>query len=195
MNNFEEIYNNITSRRSIRKFNDKEITDEVFLKLVEAGSWAPSGCKAEPWFFYIIKSKEMIEEMRSAVIAASTQSEFCKLYRTFHNAPYIISVCVNTEKRWYHRPSDQKILGVEAIDNPDYFSVAGAIQNLLLVAHSLNIGTCWAGVTDDYRIQLEKVIGIDDKHMLAANIAIGYYDEIPPTPHRKPAEDIIKFMN
>ena len=194
MSNFEEIFNNISSRRSIRSFNDKEISDDVFLKLIEAASWAPNGCKAEPWHFYVVKSKEKIDEMRSAVIATNPKSEFYKQYQTFHNARYVISVCIDVERRWYHRDLETLKPGIEAIDNPDYFSLAAAIQNLLLAANSLKLGTCWIGMSEAFRPQLEKVIGIEGSQMLAANIAIGHYDDIPTAPNRKPPEDIVKFI-
>lgn len=194
MNNFENIYKNISTRRSVRKFNDKEISEETFLQLIEAASWAPNGCRAEPWFFYVITNPNKLEEMREAVINTNPDSEFYKEYQTFHNARYVISVCVNMDKRWYHREVELNKRGVEAIDNPDYFSVAAATQNLLLAAHALNLGTCWIGVSEAFRPALEKVIGIEPPMMLAANIAIGHYDEIPTTPGRKPAEDITKFI-
>lgn len=195
MNNFEEVFNNILSRRSVRKFNNKEISDEVFLQLIEAASWAPNGCKAEPWFFYVIKNEQKINEMREAVIATNPQSEFYKQYQTFHNARYLISACINMDRRWYHRDFDSTKRGVEAIDNPDYFSLAAAVQNLLLTAHALNLGTCWIGVSEAFRPALEKIIGVNKEQMLAVNIAIGHYDEILPAPKRKPAEDIIKFIS
>lgn len=190
----EKIFQNILSRRSIRKFNDKEIDDETFIKLVEAATWAPNGCRAEPWFFYIIKDKEKIEAMREVVIATNPKSDFYKQYQIFHNARYVISVCVDMEKRWYHRDFDSSRRGIEAIDNPDYFSVAAATENLLLAAQAMNLGACWIGMSEAFRPKLEKIIGVSENQMLAINIAIGHYDDIPPSPGRKPAEDVLKFI-
>ena len=99
------------------------------------------------------------------------------------------------EKRWYHHDFDLKKPGVEAINNPDYMSLAAAIQNLLLAAHSLNLGACWTGVSEEFRTALDKLIDVPETHMLAANIAIGHYDEVPSTVHRKPAGDVIKFIS
>ena len=195
MSNFEEVYNNIVTRRSIRNFNNKEISEDIFMKLIEAATWAPNGCKAEPWFFYVITNQKKIDEMRAAVVASNPKSEFYKQYQTFYNARYVISACVNMEKRWYHHDFDLKKPGVEAINNPDYMSLAAAIQNLLLAAHSLNLGACWTGVSEEFRTALEKLIDVPETHMLAANIAIGHYDEVPSTVHRKPAGDVIKFIS
>jgi|GEM_PF-5672997 len=189
-----EILKNILERRSIRDFNDKEISNDVFLKLIEAATWAPNGCKAEPWFFYIIKNIDKINEMRAAIINVNPKSEFYKQYQIFHNARYVISACIDMENRWYHRDFDPSSRGIEAVDNPDYFSLAAAVQNLLLSAQSLNLGTCWIGVSEAFRPDLEKIVGVEKSHMLAVNIAIGHYDEIPASPGRRPAEDVSKFI-
>jgi len=194
MNNFEEIFKNISSRRSIRNYNDKEISHEIFLKLIEAATWAPNGCRAEAWFFYVVTDQEKIKEMREAIIAVNPKSDFYKQYQIFHNARYVICACVNMDRRWYHRDIDYTKPGVEAIDNPDYFSLAAAVENLLLAAQAMNIGACWIGVSEAFRPSLEKVIGIEAPHMLAINIAVGHYDEIPPTPRRRPAKDVTKFI-
>jgi nitroreductase len=194
MKNIENLLSLFSKRRSIRQFNNEEIDEETFIELIEAATWAPNGCHAEPWFFYVIRDESKIQEMREAVIATNPDSNFYKQYQTFHNARYVISICIDMEKRWYHRALENSERGVEAIDNPDYFSVAAAAENLILAAHAKNLGTCWIGVSEAFRAKLEEVIEVEDNHMLAINIAIGHYDEIPPNPGRKPAEDVLKFI-
>ena len=195
MNNFEELNKYISTRRSIRNFRDQEIPDEVFLKIIESASMATNGCKAEPWFFYVVKDKAKIKSMQDAIVATHPKTDFVKKMKTFFNAPYIISVCIDMDTRWYHSAVNPELgREVEALDNPDYFSVAAAIENLLLAAHACGIGTCWLSATAAYRSKLEKILGIKHPHRIAANIAIGHYDEIPPTPRRKPIEDIYKFI-
>lgn len=195
MNNFETVLNNIATRRSIRCFNDKEIDEATFLKLIEAAAWAPNGCRAEPWFFYVISNPEKLEAMRAAVIATNPQSDFYKQYQIFHNARYVIAACINMERRWYHRDFNDRKRETEAIDNPDYFSLAAAVENLLLAAHAAGLGACWIGVSEAFRPALEKEIGVESPYVLAVNIAIGHYDEIPASPRRKPAGDIVKFIS
>jgi len=196
MNNFKELNKYIVGRRSIRNFNNKEISRDDFLKMLQAAVMAPNGCRAEPWFFYIVSNQEIIEKMRAAVISSNPKSDFCKKYQTFHNARYVIAVCVDDQKRWFNRElKGTEGVGIKALDNPNYLSAAAAIQNLLLAAHALNLGACWIGVIDLFRKSLEKIIKTESDHRLIAVIAIGHYDEIPPAPKRKSLDEVYKFID
>jgi len=191
-------YECIVSRRSIRNYNQKRITKKDFISLIKAASMAPSGSNAQPWHFYIIRNKKIIQKMKDIVLEYSSTPNLAKKYGTFFNAPYVISVCIDINRRWYHsKPGPQKIKNIEdVLENPDYFSVATAIQNLLLSAHSINIGTCWCKISKEYRNKLEKLLNIPPHRRIVANIAIGYYDKkkIPSKPSRKPLKNICTFI-
>ena len=53
----------IKSRRSIRKFQDKPVDDDTIRKIIEMGTWAPSGLNNQPWKFVIIKDKELKDKI------------------------------------------------------------------------------------------------------------------------------------
>ena len=63
----EEIYHRV----SVRKFLDKEVKDEDIIQILKAGMQAPSACNQQPWEFYVVKDRKIIEELSNATPYAS----------------------------------------------------------------------------------------------------------------------------
>ena len=101
--------NIIRKRRSIRSFGKEEISDEKFLKVIMAGSYAPSSCNAQPVNFITIKDKVLVRNLMNAAIGAKGQED---------TVPYAILVL--TDSRHY-KPFIQHVIM--------YQDVAAAIQN------------------------------------------------------------------
>jgi len=58
-----DIFELIRSRRSIRKYTGEPVSDEVITKIIEAGTWAPSGLNNQPWKFGIVKDDDLKKEI------------------------------------------------------------------------------------------------------------------------------------
>lgn len=147
----------VLKRRSIRKFNDKKISDEIIKDILEAAMAAPSACNLQPWEFFVIKNKDMQEEIRSKA------SRF-----TNYNSSLIIVVAGNEKKSLPGRLKDFWQQDCSA-----------AIENMLLMATYHNVGTCWCGLYPNIE-SVEKVREIlkQEKHIVPlALIHLGYYDE------------------
>ncbi len=65
----EELDELIKTRRSVRKFQDKPVPEDLLLKALELATWAPNGGNYQPWKFLIITRKELIHKMADAVKA------------------------------------------------------------------------------------------------------------------------------
>lgn len=160
---------------------------------------APSAFNAQPWYFLIIKNRNTIEKMRKIVLKSANRHpslppKTIRQYKTFFNAPYIISVCLDTSKRWYLDPAAIHPQTLEdAMDNPDYFSVATAAQNIMLAAHSMGLGACWVAPHSIFRSKLEKLLDIRPPFKLITNITIGYYNKKSGKPMRKKLKAIHRF--
>jgi nitroreductase len=63
----EELSELIKTRRSIRKFQDKPVPEELLIKALELATWAPNGGNQQAWRFWIVTSKELIQKMGDAV--------------------------------------------------------------------------------------------------------------------------------
>ncbi|MHA1315302.1 MAG: nitroreductase family protein [Candidatus Helarchaeota archaeon] len=144
----------IKSRRSIRKFMmDKEITDDLIIKILEAGSWAPSGLNNQPWRFIIVKNPKIKKDL----------ADCTKYGKIIKNAPVLIAVFFDQNKG-YNRTKDMQAIGA-------------CIQNMLISIHAFNLGAVWLGEILNQREQVEKILAVPNSFELQAVLAIGHPTE------------------
>lgn len=172
----------IKKRRSVRSFQPDQITDDELNAIIESGLWAPSGHNTQPWHFLVVQDKSKIDQMSRSTIEKMANSPIDwvrKLaakegYHLFHGAPTVIIVS--------GRQSGDTFLPVVA-------DCAAAIQNMLLAAESLNIGTCWIGLTSFLFEDSEETasLKIPEGYAPYYSIAVGYKSAgfIPSPPTRK----------
>lgn len=148
-------YETITTRRSIRSYIDKEITDETIKKLIEAAVSAPSAGNQQPWQFIIIDDQKIFDEL----IKIHPASKMLK------KANKAILVCGDLNLETYK--------GYWMID------CSAATQNILLAAHSKNIGSCWIGIYPrEERIKLlQKILATPENIIPFSMISLGYTEE------------------
>jgi nitroreductase len=146
----EETLKIIKSRRSVRSFRPEKIPPDTIKKVLEAGRWAPSGLNNQPWRFIVVTS----EEMKSKIKAFTTDAHIIE------QAPCLIVVLLN-QKSSYDRTKDLMAIGA-------------CIQNMLLLAHSLDLGTCWLGEILNRREEVEKILGVSPENEMVAVVALGY---------------------
>lgn len=172
----------IRNRRSVRQFSPEQITNKELDAILEAGIWAPSGHNAQPWHFLVVRDKKKIDEMSRHTVdlmSLSNTEWIRKLaakegYHLFHRAPTVIIVS-----------------GVKTDDVllPPLADCSAAIENMLLAAESMNIGTCWVGLTKflfDIPEEIEE-LGIPKEFHPLYSVCVGYKMDayIPSAPHRK----------
>ena len=135
MSDFEMIIN---TRRSIRKYLDKAVSDEDILKIIKAGMQAPgSRLGAEPWEFVIIKNKD-------------TLAKLGEIKPRVTDAPVAIVLVANIERAFYKEVWQQ--------------DMGAAAENMLLETVNLGLGGLWNGVAPDEErmAKIGEIIGIDD---------------------------------
>ena len=150
MNNIIEV---IKKRRSIRKFKVDQIKEEELNLILEAAVHAPSGHNDQPWHFTVIQNKELIEK-----ISDLSKAEMAK--SIVHNVPTLIIV------------SGKKDSYSPLVD------CSAAVENMMLEATSLNIGTCWLGLVNYFfEIEEAKVLNIKDGYEPYYAVGIGYISD------------------
>ncbi|RLG60240.1 nitroreductase family protein, partial [Candidatus Geothermarchaeota archaeon] len=109
----------IRGRRSIRRYFGRDIPHEALIKVLDAARWAPSAKNSQPWEFIVIKDNEIKKKI----------SELAPFGSFIKKAPVAIAVVTDPSL------------------SPNFHQVDGAcaVQNLMLAAHSLGLGTCWIG--------------------------------------------------
>lgn len=151
LNIFEAIY----TRRSIRKFTGKVISDKELKSVLKAGFYAPSAENKQPWHFIIIKDKETLESI-SKIRPGS---------KMLLDAGCGIIVCGDNEK--------QKQTGFLIED------CSAAIQNILLAAHGLGLGAVWCGLYPlaQFTKGIKNVFKLPSHIIPVGMVVIGYPDD------------------
>ena len=166
----------IKSRRSIRSFLDKNVPDELILKMLDAARYAPSGGNCQPWHFYVIRNKEMLKQLNEKVYKSSW----------FAEAPVAIVICANipeSERRYQDRGRNLYCIQ----------DTAAASQNILLCARDLGLGGCWVGAFNEE--QCREILGLEKDMRPVVILPIGYPSSEPSAPQRKSIEEITTFIN
>jgi nitroreductase len=136
-------------RRSIRRYEEKEVPEEAILKILEAGRWAPSGLNNQPWKFMVVREREKIDEL----------AKFTKYKHIVERAKALIIVFLDLDEM-YDRTKDVQAIGA-------------SIQNMLLEAHNLGLGSCWIGEVLNRREKVEEFLGVPKNLELMAFITLG----------------------
>lgn len=158
----------IQSRRSIRKYKPTPLSEETIEKILEAGRWAPSGVNNQPWRFLVVRDKEKIKGL----------AQFTKYGNIIEGAACVICVFMDAGDS-YNR-------------DKDILAIGACIQNMLLEAYSLGVGTCWLG---EILNQKDKVCGflkVDSDLELFAVVTLGIPDEKVTSTRRNLKNLIIK---
>ncbi|SHI83586.1 nitroreductase family protein [Lutispora thermophila] len=148
----KEIY----TRRSIRKYENKPVTDEQINELLRAAMYAPSAGNEQPWHFVVIRDRAILDEI----------PKFHPYTQMLYEAPVAIVPCCDT--------SNLKYDGVFWIQD-----MSAAIQNILLEAHSMGLGTCWCGVypREIFMEKVSEMLSLPEHVVPVAVIAVGYPGE------------------
>jgi nitroreductase len=143
----------IRTRRSIRQFKNGSVSDETVNKILEAGSWAPSGKNNQPWKFAVIRDADLKD-------ALATMTHY---RATVRDAAVCIAVFLDTS-RSYDRTKDVQAVGA-------------SLQNMLLAIHSMGLGGVWLGEILKNKEMVAEVLGAEKDLELMAVIALGYPGE------------------
>lgn len=156
----------IKNRRSIRKYLNTEIPKDKIGMIIEAGLMAPSSGNIQNWNFTVIKDPEKREKLADA----------CLQQHWMTQAPVHIIVCgVEDIAKQFYGLRGEKLYTIQ--------NCSACIQNMLLMAHSLGLGSCWIGAFDEGMIK--NIAGIPDNARPQAIITIGIADEKPEPPKRE----------
>ena len=149
----------IFKRRSIRKYENKEISDAVLRDLFEAAMAAPSAVAKDPWHFLLVRERETLD--RVVKILPNGQM--------LRQAPVAIIVCGDIN--WAHGNELSYMLQ----------DLSAAVENILLAATALGLGSCWLGMHPrPERIDnIRKLFSLPENIIPMCGIALGWPAENP----------------
>lgn len=157
-----DIIQAIMTRRSIRKFKDKPVSDEQVKTILEAAMMAPSAGNAQPWQFIVVRDKETQAGIKEINPYAGMAV----------NAPLGILVCGDL--------SLEKFAGYWVQD------CSAAVQNMLLAVHGIGLGAVWTGIhpIKEREEGFASLFNLPEHVIALAYVVIGYPDQAPESQSR-----------
>lgn len=174
----------IKGRRSIRKFKPDKIEHELLSEIVETASFAPS------WKNTQITRYIAVEGELKDKIAAEGTTPFPNNGAIIANAPVLIAVTVIKNRCGYERDGS---FTTPRKDTWQMYDAGIASQTFCLAAYDKGVGSVILGIFDQAKI--ESLLQIPEDRELVALIPIGYPEEAPTAPKRKPVEDLLSFQS
>ena len=181
-------------RRSIRAYKNKPVSKDVIEKVIDLATEAPSVLNAQPWHFTVVQGEKreaimsllrrsslyledmmpLLEESQFDAFKAELDEKkkhVIKFYDTLGGAPVIIVI------------SMRKVAG-DVRRRMALQGCAMAVQNLMLAAHSLGLGTCCVGSALWVEEELLQIMDLNNSELITI-VSLGYPDETPKAPPRK----------
>jgi nitroreductase len=183
-----EVDEAISGRRSVRKYSDKPVPMQIVREVLEAGTWAPSAKNGQQWRFTILTDSPKKElttlfrhelEKLSAKIGMARMGSSFNSCRIMEEAPVLIMVWDSNEAKQLEESSLQ--------------SVAAAIQNMLLKAYSIGLGSLW--ICDIYYATKAFTKHLGKPWKLVAAVTLGWPSESPQPKPRKSVDEVSEFLS
>jgi len=162
----------IKTRRSIRRFKEAPVPENLLKEVLSAARLAPSADNAQPWRIIVV----MDEELKLKLAAAAHGQKFIA------QAPLVLVVCGVPDEAF---PTIGGYMSAHVID------VAIAVDHATLAAHALGLGTCWIGTFKEDKVR--EILGIPEDVRVIAITPLGYPDESPERTPRKNLEDLVAY--
>jgi nitroreductase len=217
MINLEKLGELIKTRRSIRKFQDKPVPEDLLLKALELATWAPNSGNYQSWRFLIVTNKDLIDKMADAVKAktelmsswpeAKQFGETVERWRRssdfFRGAPVCIAILMGKyssiadqilRERGETDPTAKEIRSYRQLGNSSLQSIAAAITYLCLLLHYFGLGTTWMAGPQQAKKEIEALLNVPPEWDFVNLIPVGYPAEAPDLRPRKPVQEVVQFF-
>jgi len=169
-----DVFEAIRKRRSVRAFTREDVSKEEVDKLIEAATHAPSAGNIQPWEFIVIRDSRIKRKLAMAALDQSFIEE----------APVVIVVCANelrSGQGYGNRGATLYCLQ----------DTAAAIQNMLLTACALGLGTCWVGAFREETVR--ETLSIPRGVRPVSIIPVGHAAKKPETRFKRALSEIVHY--
>ncbi|MHB8894983.1 MAG: nitroreductase family protein [Candidatus Geothermincolia bacterium] len=161
----------IKTRRSVRKYEETEVTDDQLNQVLEAARFAPSWANKQGWHILVVKSAETRGKVSEAI-------EGNPGARAVGQAPVLLAVCMDPE------------LSGNMNGKPYYMTDAGLLMDhLMLAAADLGLGTVFIGAFDEDKVRA--VLGVPGEFRIVGLTPLGVPAKIPGERPRNELTDVV----
>lgn len=204
------------TRRSIRRWKSDPVPEDLLLKAVEAAGWSPNSGGRQPYRVYIVTDRAKIAAIGQAVqqvtdYLASLDCDAAdrpaverwrKTSAFFTAAPALIAVTAGiyqsvADKLQAYNAGDPRVAEINRnrqIAASRIQTVGAFVDHLLLALHVLGLGAVWMAGPTQAKSAVEKILGTGQDEDWVALVPVGWPDEQPAPPPRKPLDDLVTFL-
>ncbi|MGY5858404.1 MAG: nitroreductase family protein [Candidatus Thorarchaeota archaeon] len=154
------------TRKTIRKYKNESVSDDIVQNILEAGRRSPSATNAQPWHFIVVRDQ--------------TGKDACSYmgYNRFTGSADFVVVGL-------YRKSEVVMEHLAVMD------VTIALQNMVTAAWVQGVGSCWIGAFDEAK--LKQILNLPEDAKIVGLVPFGIPDHDPPKAAKKPLDEIVHF--
>jgi nitroreductase len=205
---YQSLLKLMENRRSIRRFQNRPVPRQIVEMLVEAARWAPSAGNRQNYRFLSVTRVATLEALAAAVgeeikrVRQRVRADYAEQvanytdnFLHFSKAPLLIVPIHRQGPNLLNALCDQEVIPEKDACQEACCSVSAAIMNLLLAARSLGLGACWMTGPLIAGKSMAQILGVPPGWAISALIPVGYPDESPPAPGRRPVSQLLRHFD
>jgi nitroreductase len=184
-----ELIELIQHRRSVRVYKTGKVSDQQLNTILEAARWAPSGANTQPWEFVVTRDRRKMKQVREIYAREWRQRKledpvnYKGIKKDYvGDVSVLVLVCGDPRTKLVYlttrQPSDREKL-FQA-------SVANAVQQMMLAAAAMNLGTVWVSVREEVEPELRRLFKVPEPLRLLWVVPIGHARTWPKAKRRRP---------
>jgi nitroreductase len=167
----------IKSRRSVRDFTGQKIPESAITVLIEALRWAPSAGNLQSRKFYFVFKEEIRIKLAQAGFRENLVSFIVR-------APLVVVACADHRIASHYGDRGRNLYCIQ--------DSAASVQNLLLAAHDLGLGTCWTGAFKEEKVK--EILNLPAHLRPVVIVPVGYPANTPQTPPRISVTEVAEMI-
>lgn len=169
----------MVERRSIRRFDGREVPRETLEVVLKAVQWAPSWANTQCWEIVAVRDPGTKASLQETLGKGNPAS------KAMVEAPVVLVLCAKLQSSGYYKGQVTTKFG-------DWFmfDLGLATQNLCLMAHALGLGTVIVGLFDHDKVR--SILGVPEGYEVVAMVPLGYPSERSSAPKRR---EISEFLH
>jgi nitroreductase len=179
----------IQHRRSVRVYKTGKVSKQQLETILEAARWAPSGANTQPWEFVVTRDRKKMKRVREIY---SKEWRDRKLEDPVHykglKKDYVGDVSVLVLACGEARTKGVYLTTRQPADREKLFqaSIANSVQQMMLAAASMNLGTVWVSVREEIEAELRELFQVPQELRLLWVMPIGHASSWPKAKPRRP---------
>ncbi len=207
----------LRERRSIRRYLDRPVSEELIREVLDEARWSPSWANTQGWMVYVVTGQALTKlkaECRTKAAAKEERSfEIARPYAEWPpemaqrtqrvmaaRAAAAPDLSPATVAEFFGAPC-LLLLTVDARLRPEYacFDSGVLTQSICLAAHDRGLGTCIMAMAVGYPDALHRLIPAAANQRFVVGIALGYPDAEAPINRfereRASLSEIVRWVN